>query len=76
MIFKDLLEQYNNLFEDMLLTTNNVKADFATVREIDVTIDRVNQKMMTTTNPYDIKDMESDITTLKKWRKELTKETR
>ena len=76
MIFKDLLEQYNNLFEDMLLTTNNVKADFATVREIDVTIDRVNQKMMNTTNPYDIKDMESDITTLKKWRKELVKETR
>ena len=74
MIFKDLLEQYNNLFEDMLLTTNNVKADFATVREIDVTIDRVNQKMMNTTNPYDIKDMESDITTLKKWRKELIKD--
>ena len=74
MIFKDLLEQYNNLFEDMLLTTNNVKADFATVREIDVTIDRVNQKMMNTTNPYDIKDMESDITTLKRWRKELIKE--
>lgn len=74
MEFIGIANQLSKLLEGMLNTANYVEADFASPREIDIMIDKINQKLLHTTDPYDVRDLEEDIATLKKWRKKLVKE--
>ena len=71
---KELLPKLISLLENTLNTYNISQEDITDVKDVYNLIDKINQKIIKETDPYILKDLNSDIRMLKKWRKNLIKE--
>ena len=71
---KELLPKLISLLENTLNTYNISQEDITDVKDVYNLIDKINQQIIKETDPYILKDLNSDIRMLKKWRKNLIKE--